>query len=128
MTTQVLIVIAEPDADRERLEELSAGLRRDLLELEVDDVRRVTTGEVPPGARGFDLATAGALTLVLERSVTVASAVLKTIRGWVGGGESARTVTLTIGDRTLEMTGVTSDQQERLTAEFLRAIGHGDPP
>jgi len=38
MSRQMTIAIGDEDADAERLEQLSSGLRRELLDLGVDDV------------------------------------------------------------------------------------------
>jgi hypothetical protein len=51
----------EPGAAPEQLELLSSSLRRDLLELDVDDVVEVGEGEPPAGSRGIDVVAIGEL-------------------------------------------------------------------
>ena len=44
------------------------------------------------------------------------------MRGWLQRGKTSGTsVKLTIGDRTLELSRATTQQQERLVEEFLRS-------
>lgn len=42
------------------------------------------------------------------------------VRTWLQRGQGGTSVKLTIGDRTLELSHATTEQQERLVEEFLR--------
>jgi hypothetical protein len=57
----------------------------------------------------------------LGRSVAV-SRVVALVHAWVAREPVNRTAKLTVGDRTLELTGATIEQQDRLTAEFIRLL------
>jgi hypothetical protein len=49
----------EADEDAAQPDDTTRQLRREALELEVDDVRRVADGSPPPGARAVDAALLG---------------------------------------------------------------------
>jgi hypothetical protein len=118
----VLVTIGESGADEERLDELTAVLREDLLSADVDRVRRVSAGEAPPGARAVDLDAIGALLVTLPTSVDALRCVIGAVRSWLGRGSTERSAELLIGDVTLRLTGPSPDQQDRLIDEFVRAV------
>ena len=62
------VAISEDGADVERLDTLTRFLRQELLQLDVEDVTTLRTGEPPPGARGFDVTTVGGLLVNLGHS------------------------------------------------------------
>ena len=128
MTTEVLLELSEPGADAQRLDELASGLRRELLELDVDDVSPASSGEAPEGTRGLELAAVGALVLVLKDSASLVEQVVTTVRSWLRRApepESARALKLTLNGHTLELTAATADQQQQLVGEFVRAAMAG---
>ncbi len=120
--SQFVVSIDEDGADAERLEELSLALRRELLELEVEDVEPVQAGQAPAGTRAVDIAAVGALLVTLTSSAGAAARVVDMVRGWLRRGSGGRTVELTIGDKTLKLSGASDEQQERLIQEFLRSV------
>jgi hypothetical protein len=123
VTTQVLVRVDEHGACADRLAELADALRTELLALDLDDVKPAPGGDPPPGSRAFDVAAAGALLASLSGSAELISHVVVAARAWLGrGGEVDRTVELTVGDRTLRVTGVSDQQQNRLIDAFLRAV------
>lgn len=122
MSDKLVVSIADVEADNERLDELTLALRRELLELDVDDVEHVGAGQAPAGARGFDVATVGALLVTLSSSTTAVVSLLTTVRGWLKYAPAGRTVELAIGDKTIKLSGATNEQQERLIREFLRSV------
>jgi len=105
------------DGDAEEVDELTARLRNRLLELDVADVSPVRLGPPPAGSKGADVAVIGALLVQLATSSGLA-AVVSTIRGWLGGGGS-RTIKLSVGEDSLEVTGASSDQQQQLIDDWL---------
>jgi hypothetical protein len=122
---QLVVSINEGGADASRLEDLSLALRQDLLELDVDDVQPLRTGEAPAGTRAIDVAAVGALLVSLSSSAGAVTRVVDMLRGWLTRGSGGRTVELSIGDKTLKLSGASSEQQDRLVQEFLRSI-NGD--
>jgi hypothetical protein len=92
MDKDLRLQLSEEGADAERLAVLSGYLRSELLQLDVEDVRALPAGEPPPGARGSDAATVGALLIALGQSAAGLQSVVSVIRGWLrrGGGKAAR--------------------------------------
>lgn len=123
MADELVVSLAEGGADAERLEQLTLALRRELLQLEVDDVEPVREGPAPEGTRAFDVAAVGALLVTLTSSAAALGGVVDMVRGWLAQGSRGRSVELTIGDKTLKLAGATDEQQEQLIQEFLRTAG-----
>jgi len=122
MGSPLAIVLAEPGADPERLDELTLQLRQELLGLDVDDVEQIRSGDAPADSRAVELAVIGALLLTLKDSTEVVGKVVSTIREWLHRDpEAPRTVRVTLGDRTIELTAASTEQQDQLVAEFVRA-------
>ena len=110
-------VAAGPDGDADEVAEATLQLRRELLDLEVDAVQVPRAGAAPPGARGVDMAAVGALVVSLADSQLLA-VVVTAIRSWLSGS-SRRSIKLELGGDVLELTGVSSREQRRLTDEWL---------
>jgi len=119
---RLLIAIGEPGADAERLQSLSDGVRTELLELDVDEVRPVRTGEVPPGARAVDAAAVGAFVVSLGGSAEALNQILTALRSWVGRSRAPRSVEMTVGDKTLRISDASLDQQDRLIDTFVELV------
>jgi len=122
MDESLVVTVEEQDADDARLEELALGLRQELLETDVDDVRQLRRGEAPPGTRALDIAAIGGLLVTLKASTEVIGSVVDVVRRWLSRGDGARSVTLTVGDRTLILQSASADQQERLIQQFLEHL------
>jgi hypothetical protein len=111
--TSVAVRLDAGEADAEELAELTARLRRELLLLDVDAVEHATAGEAPPGAKGVELFLVGSLIVSLGRSAGKLGSLVRTIQDWVSlGGD--RTVKLELDGDTIELTGATSKDQQRL--------------
>ena len=65
-TLEIQLDVEESDA--EELAELTARLRRELLQLDVDSVDQSVAGEAPEGAKAVDLMVIGTLLVNLGRS------------------------------------------------------------
>lgn len=124
MEQAVVVQVDEPDADPERLEQLALALREELLGTDADvDVSQFRAGAAPAGTRALDIAAIGALLVSVKLSTESVGAVVRTIRGWLGrAGGTGRSVTLTVGDRTLVLESATAEQQEQLVREFLHSL------
>jgi hypothetical protein len=120
--TLVVVKIDEAGADPERMERLAHGLGDELSDLALGTVRPLAGAEPPPGSRAVDLVAVGALLVSINGSVQLVSYVVDTVRAWIGRGRVARTVELTIGDRTLRISEASTEQQDRLIKEFIRAV------
>jgi hypothetical protein len=110
-------VMVGPEGDAEEVVEATMQLRRELLDLDVDAVETPRAGEPPPGSRAVDVATIGAL-LVNMADPQLLAVVVETVRSWLAGS-SRRSIKLQLGGDALELTGVSSSEQRRLTDEWL---------
>jgi hypothetical protein len=113
-----LQIDAGADADEQELEELTARLRRQLLELDVESVERVRADEAPPGTRAVDVMMLGGLLVTLGKSPDLLKMVTGVVQSWVAGRQG-RSVELQIGGDTLKVSGVSSDEQRQLIALFV---------
>jgi hypothetical protein len=107
-----------PDADAEEIAEATLRLRRELLDLDVEAVELPSAGEPPPGTRAVELAALGALVVTVAQSKMLAP-VVTAIRTWLAGAQQ-RSIKLELDGDVLELTGVSSKEQRRLTDEWLR--------
>jgi uncharacterized protein YidB (DUF937 family) len=112
-----LQVEAGPDADAEEVAEATAQLRRELLELDVDSVQAPEGGPPPPGSKAAEVLAIGSLIVTLVKS-TGLGAVVHTIQAWISR-QQQRSVKLAIDGDTLEVTGVSSEEQRRLIDEWI---------
>lgn len=108
----------DPEADAQELDELTRRLRRRLLELDVDSVERAKGPSPPPGARAVDATSLGTLLVSLASTPEVLRAVVGTVREWLSRARCRR-VKVKLGDSELELTGVSSQQQERLISDWI---------
>jgi hypothetical protein len=106
------------DSDDEELTELTARLRRQLLDLDVAGVDRPPTGDAPSGAKGADAIALGTLVVTLARSPGALRAVANAVHRWVTT-QRDRTAKLELDGDTIELTGVSSRDQERLVELWI---------
>jgi hypothetical protein len=111
-------VAVGPGADDEEVAEATLQLRRELLELDVEAVEIPRAGDPPPGSRAVDLAAIGALVVTVAQPQLLAS-VVAAVQSWLVGSRR-RSIKLELGGDVLELGGVSSDEQRRLTDEWLR--------
>ena len=129
MDADVRVELVGPGGDPEAVAVLMPDLRQELLQLDVKSVSTVPVGPAPPGSKGLDMAAAAALHVQVKGSVTALSMVVSAVRAWLQRGQdSGASVKLTIGERTLELSRATTEQQERLVQEFLRSQAANDWP
>jgi hypothetical protein len=111
-----LEVGVEPDADAAELDEAAAQLRRELLGLNVDAVKRLPGEAPPPGTRAAEATLLGGLVVDVGREAI--GAVVRTIQAWVAR-RSSRSVKVTLGADSIELTNVSGEDQHRLIEAFL---------
>jgi hypothetical protein len=117
------IDIVEIDGSAEDLADRTRNLREELLELDVDDVDAVAAGPPPPGSRALDSETLGALLVTVQQSIPVASALIDTVKDWVGRNSSTGcTVRVTVGDKSIEITGTSTENQDKLVQQFVSVL------
>jgi hypothetical protein len=121
MDGEVRLQLSEDGADAERLDALTGYVRRELLQLDVEDVNRAQAGGFPDGARAIDVVALGALVVTLGRTATGLKEVVATVRRWLSGGDGIRrTVKIVIEGDTLELSEVSAAEQDRLVDMFVR--------
>lgn len=121
MSAHLSLHIAEDGADAERLDALTGHLRRELLQLDVEDVTAVPGGPAPDGARVVDVAAVGALLVGLGSAAGSLNEVVTVVRGWLSRGDKVRrTVKIEIGGDTLELSEASPADQDRLIDIFVR--------
>jgi Effector Associated Constant Component 1 len=114
---ETTVELGVPDADPAELDEITAKLRRELLELDVDSVERAPAGEAPDGSRGIPLAL-GAL-VVKFAAPKLLAALVGVIKSWASRHGGARSVKLTMNGDSLEVTGASSEEQDRLIESWI---------
>ena len=130
MSAEIRITIDEQTADAEEQESMSLALRQEILATDVEDVRFVRAGPVPDGTRGVDVTAVNQLLVLVPASLTTLTALVGTIRSWLGRSSEGRTVEVTLGDQSLKLTRADTDEQRRLVEAFLNRVqsdAKGDP-
>ncbi len=105
-------------ASEAELEELTAALRRELLRLDIERVDRPSGGPAPADARGVDLAIVGQLIVQLGQVGPILGQVVAVVQAWAARSPQ-RTAKLSIGDDTLELTGMTEADQHKVIGEWM---------
>jgi hypothetical protein len=128
MSRQLSLQIGEDGATDDRLDALTGYLREELLDLDVDDVRRPSGGEAPPGTRAVDLAAVGALIVTVGQATVSIKDVVAVVRGWLSRGDGVRrTVKIELDGDVLELSEVSKAEQDRLVALFVDRHAQAGP-
>lgn len=106
------------DVDIEEKESLTRQLRDELIDLDVEAVDYVSGGKVPARAKAGDPITWGALLLALAASGGVFTTLISAVQSWLTRNNQ-RSITLEIDGDRLELQGVSSQEQQRLTDAWL---------
>ena len=123
---ELKVQLAESGADAERLDELTGYLRRELLELDVDNVTALPAGEPPPGTRALEFLAIGGLLVTFSEATEGVRKVVSVIRNWLARGDGVkRTVRLELDGDVLELSEVSAPEQTRLIELFVSR--HADP-
>ena len=119
MGTNVEVTLSERGADAARLDVLHRRFLAELRQVDDVDARVTAPAAAERGTRGFDAATLNALAVTLLGSGGL-TALVASVRGWLGRGhDEPRSVRLEIGGDVIELSGATTDEQERLLSVFL---------
>jgi hypothetical protein len=110
-------IASETDVDAARLEELTASLRRELIELDVQAVDRIEDDSAPTGAKVGEVLALGALMVKVAKSAASVAAVVRALQDWAARG--GRSVKLDVGGDTIELTGASRAQQDRLIEAWI---------
>ncbi|WP_189382856.1 hypothetical protein [Streptosporangium nondiastaticum] len=130
MENRLQILLSEEGAEAEDVDKLTGYLRRELLQLDVDDVTALPAAEeVPPGARAVDPAQVGALLVSLGSSANALRQVIGAVHEWWGRCRDSRpSMRLAMDDDVLELSEATPEQVTEAFDLFVRrhsAAGSG---
>jgi hypothetical protein len=127
MRDQLSLQIAEDGADPERIDTLTGHLRRELLQLDVEDVTLARGGPAPDGARAIDLAMIGGLIVSLGSSAASLKDIVTVVRKWLTRGDGVRrTIKIDIDGDSLELSEVSVAEQDRLIEMFIQRHAGGE--
>jgi Effector Associated Constant Component 1 len=122
----VMIAVAlDPELDPEAGERVARQLRAEIAELDIDSVRAVPGGMVPEGAKGTDAVTAGAVVLALGASGGVFTALIETLRDWLGRQSAQNRISLTIDGDTIELEQASAAERRDLVDAYIRRHAGG---
>jgi hypothetical protein len=119
---ELRVELVVDDADTAELDRLTANLRGELLQLDVDDVTRLREGPPPPGARAVELVALASLVVAVGQIAGALSSVVHAVQGWVSH-KPDRKIRLEMDGDVLELSSATTDQQQKLIDEWLARHG-----
>jgi len=122
----VLVVLApDPELDAEAAERAARQLRLEITELDVESVRAVAAGPAPEGAKGGDAVAIGAVVVALSASGGVFTALVETVREWLGRSAARHRVSLTIDGDTIDLERATAQERRELVEAYIRRHSGG---
>jgi hypothetical protein len=107
------------EADDKEFDHITRRLRKEILELDVEDVDFVKSGESPRGARSGDAVTLGSLLITLISSSGVLPSLVNTIQSWLKRNQG-HSITIEVNGDKLEVTGISSQTQQQLIDRWLK--------
>lgn len=116
----LLTITPDPELDPEAGEQLARRLRAEIVELDVESVRPGPGGPAPDGAKGSDAVTLGAVVVALSASGGVFTALVETVRDWLGRSSARHRVSLTIDGDTIELERASDAERRDLVDAFVR--------
>jgi hypothetical protein len=122
-----LRVVVDPDSelDSDVVERLARVLRAELVELDVESIVPATGGTAPDGAKGADAVTLGAFVVALSASGGVFTALIETLRDWLGRQSGRLRISVTIDGDTIELERASVAQRQELVDAYVRRHGGG---
>ncbi|WP_405980563.1 hypothetical protein [Streptomyces sp. NBC_00158] len=130
MTRQVRITVGPADGraddETESLPREVDVLREDLLLLDVERVAHPDGGPAPDGTRGAATDLLNVLLVSLPPALPLLSNLVGVVKEWLGRTGTPRHVVLEIDGNRLELTGVRSEEQRRLTDLWIARVCEPD--
>lgn len=103
----------------EEMAKLSRRLREELLELDVEKVDLARVSEPPAKSKTGDPVTWGTILVTMAASGGVLTTLITTVRSWLMRNERHK-ITMEINGDKLDVTGISSKEQQRLIESWLR--------
>jgi hypothetical protein len=116
----VLVVESEPDVDPDEIDRSVRQLRAELNDLDVESVVPITLDNAPPGAKGVDPFSLGALLITLTAAGGVFTTLIETTRDWLARHATARRISVTIDGDTFVLEKGSAQERGALIDAFLR--------
>jgi hypothetical protein len=117
---RIVVGLSAKGADAQELDQLTTNLGNELRQIEVHSVERISEGEAPPGSKG-DPFTIGWLAVTL--TPIVANKVFDILIDWTKRAHD-RTVKVTLGQNTIELSGATPKEREMLLDKWTKEVDH----
>jgi hypothetical protein len=118
----VVLVSTEPPVDNEELAQLTARLQSELLALDVEQVEKARARDLPVDAKAGVAEVLGVL--LVKAGPAVVGPVVRTIKSWLARGRNRSAELVWKGNR-LNVTGVSSEEQNRLIEAWIRLVEEG---
>ncbi|MEU3917753.1 hypothetical protein [Streptomyces sp. NPDC029004] len=116
----LLVLELDPELDPEAGERLMQRLRAEIAELDVESLRPGPATTAPDGAKGTDPLTLGAVVVALSASGGVFTALVETLRDWLGRHSARHRISLTIDGDTLELERASAAERRDLVDAYIR--------
>lgn len=127
MSVDLRLLVTEEDTDPERVDRLVGYLRRELRDVDVDDVRPLPGGTPPTGTRAVDLVAVGGVAVTAVRTAETLRSVLDAVWRWLRRGSGgARTARLELGGDVLELRTAGGDEGRQAMDSFVQRHTRGD--
>ncbi|WP_028061592.1 hypothetical protein [Candidatus Solirubrobacter pratensis] len=107
-----------PQADAEEVDRAVGELLREVRELDVESAERLPGGPPPDGSRALEVAALGSLVVSLGRGAL--GGLAGVLQAWLSR-RTGRTVKLTLGSDSIEISGGSDTYQRQLIETFLAA-------
>jgi len=114
-----LVVEFDAEVHPEDADRLTRRLRAEIAELDVESARLDEGGTAPDGAKGADVVTLGAVVVALSASGGVFTALIDTLRGWLGRQSARHKISVTIDGDTIELERATNEQKQALVDAYV---------
>jgi len=119
---ELLLLLNAEEHDEEQLADLTRLLQAELRQLDVNQVERIDSRDVPEGAKVGAAAVVGALAVKLGPALV--GPVIRAVRSWLSRGRDRSAVLVWKGNK-IKVTGVSSEEQERLIEAWMRLVERG---
>jgi hypothetical protein len=116
----LLVVEPDPEADPEAGERVTRLLRAEIADLDVESVGPGPGTPAPEAAKGTDVVTIGAIVVALSASGGVFTALIETVRDWLGRSSARHRVSLTIDGDTIELERASDAERRDLIDAYIR--------
>lgn len=116
----VLIVESAPDVDPDEVDRSVRQLRAEIKDLDVESVVPVASENTPPGAKGVDPSSLGALLITLTATPGVVTVLIGTVRDWLARHAAARRIVVTIDGDTIMLEKSSAQERSALIDTYLR--------